>query len=164
MKVYLDNDIVSAIAKDDHAAESDALDRLLKAYVEGKVHLVTSELTLKEIKAYRNPLLRPSIERIFRLLEKVPIITWDQLVGMNSYGDECTWITAPMIQNDPDYNALLALGLDPVDAQHVFVAAKNACDAFLTCDKSILQRAPAIGKLFGLVVQRPADFVASQGW
>ena len=36
MKAYLDNDVVSAIAKDDNAAEADALDRLLKAYDEGK--------------------------------------------------------------------------------------------------------------------------------
>jgi len=85
-------------------------------------------------------------------------------VGINSYGDERTWINAPMIQSDPDYSALLALGVDIVDAQHVFVAAKHACDAFLTCDKAILQSTPAIGKLFALVVPSPADFVASQGW
>ena len=163
MKVYLDNNIVSAIAKDDHAPESGALDRLLEAKDEGKVHLVTSELTLGEIKAYRGP-KRPPVERTFRLLEKVPIIRWDQLVGINSYGDQRTWINAPIIQNDPDYSALLALGVDTVDARHVFVAAKHACDAFLTCDKGILQNTPAIGKLLGLVVQRPSDFVASQGW
>jgi hypothetical protein len=161
MKVYLDNDIVSAIAKDDHAAESAALDQLLEAKEEGKVHLVTSEVTLGEIRAYQGPI---RLERIFRLLEKVPIIRWDQLVGMHSYGDKRTWINAPMIQNDPAYSALLALGMRTVDAQHVFVAANNACDAFLTCDKGILQRTPAIGKLFGLAVQRPSDFVASQGW
>jgi hypothetical protein len=48
---YLDNNIVSAIAKDDEPTESDALDRLLEANDEGKVHLVTSKLTLMEIKA-----------------------------------------------------------------------------------------------------------------
>lgn len=53
MKAYLDNNVVCAIAKDDTPAESDALDRLLVAYEEAKVGLVTSELTLEEIKAYR---------------------------------------------------------------------------------------------------------------
>jgi predicted nucleic acid-binding protein len=163
MKVYLDNNIVSAIAKDDHPVESGALDRLLEAKDEGKVHLVTSEVTLGEIKAYRGP-KRPPVERTFRLLQKVSIIRWDQLLGINSYGDARSWINAPMIQNDPDFSALLALGVDTVDAQHVFVAAKHACGAFLTCDRGILQSAPAIGKLFGLVVQKPSDFVASQGW
>jgi hypothetical protein len=32
MRVYLDNDLVSAIAKEDNPVESDALDRLLAAY------------------------------------------------------------------------------------------------------------------------------------
>jgi hypothetical protein len=46
MKAYLDNNVVSAIAKDDTKTESDALDRLLTAYQEGQVDLVTSEVTL----------------------------------------------------------------------------------------------------------------------
>src|SRR5262249_16354302 len=125
---YLDNNIVSAIAKDDEPAESDALDRLLEAKDEGKVCLVTSELTLREIKGYQGR-MRPQLVRTFRLLEKVEIVRWDKLVGMHSYGDHRTWITTPLIDNEPDYSALLALGLKTVDAQHVFVAAKQACDA-----------------------------------
>jgi hypothetical protein len=163
MKAYLDNNIVSAIAKDDYVAESDALDRLLEAKDQGKVQLVTSELTLREIKAYQGA-SRPVVERTFRLLEKVPTIRWDELVGMHSYGDQRTWITSPMIQNDPDYSALLALGLETVDAQHIFVAAKHACHAFLTCDGGILHRAPDVKKRFGIIVQTPSDFVADQGW
>jgi predicted nucleic acid-binding protein len=165
VKVYLDNNIVSAIAKDDEPAESNALDRLLEAKDEGKVRLVTSELTLREIKAYQGP-MRPQLERIFHLLEKVEVLRWDELKGMHSYGDHRTWITSPLIENDPDYSALLALGVKPVDAQHVFVAAKHACDAFLTCDGGILHhdRARDIKKQFGMVVQKPSVFVASQGW
>src|SRR5260370_31733864 len=73
VKAYLDNNIVSAIAKNDTPDQSDALDRLLAAYDEGRVDLVTSELTHQEIKDYRGD-MRPQIERIFRLLEKLPII------------------------------------------------------------------------------------------
>jgi hypothetical protein len=116
MKAYLDNNIVSAIAKDDEPAESDPLDRLLKAEDEGKIDLVTSELTLAEIKRYQDTRIRAVIERIFRLLEKVEIVRWDKLVGMHSYGDERTWITTPFIENHPEYGALLALGLDVIDA------------------------------------------------
>jgi hypothetical protein len=36
-KAYLDHDIVSAIVKDDNAAESDALDLLLAAYMDRKI-------------------------------------------------------------------------------------------------------------------------------
>jgi hypothetical protein len=160
---YLDNNIVSAIAKDDERAESNALDRLLEAKDEGKVRLVTSELTLREIKGYQGR-MRPQLVWTFRLLEKVEIVRWDKLVGMHSYGDHRTWITTPLIDNEPDYSALLALGLKTVDAQHVFVAAKQACDAFLTCDGGILHRAGDIEKQFGVLVQKPSVFVASQGW
>jgi hypothetical protein len=163
MKAYLDNDVVSAIAKDDNVAEADALDRLLKAYDEEKVDLATSEVTLREINDYQG-LLRPQVERVFRLLKKVPIVRWDELKGMNIYIDRYTCINQPIIENDPVYTALLALGVKLVDAQHVFVAAKNACDAFLTCDGGILQRTSPIKKLCGLVVQRPSSFVSSQGW
>ena len=69
MQAYLDNNIVSAIAKDDEPAESEALDRFLKAKDEGKVDLVTSELTLREIQRYQG-LKRALVERTFRLLER----------------------------------------------------------------------------------------------
>ncbi len=136
--------------------------RFLARAVQWVQCLVTSELTLEEIKAYRGQ--RRSVERTFRLLEKVPIVRWDQLLGVNSHGDKYTWINSPMIQNDPIYARLLELGVETVDAQHVFVASKNACDAFLTFDKRVLRRSPAIGKVCSLVVQTPSGFVASQGW
>jgi predicted nucleic acid-binding protein len=63
VKVYLDNNIVSAIAKDDTPKESDALDRLLQAWDDKKVDLVTSEVALREIKAYQNELKRRLVER-----------------------------------------------------------------------------------------------------
>jgi predicted nucleic acid-binding protein len=130
---------------------------------EGKVHLVTSELTLREIEAYQGS-MRPRLTRTFRLLQKIPVVQWDKLVGMRSYGDQHTWINAPLIENESDYGALLALGLKTADAQHVFVAAKQACDAFLTCDRGIRHRAPEIEKRFGLIVRQPSAFVAGQGW
>ena len=141
MKLYLDNDVVSAIVKDDDAPESSALDRLLAAYGDGEVDLVTSMVTLKEIERYQGP-QRPAIERIFRLLKEVP--------------NACI----PMIRNDPLYDDLLKRGLEDIDAWHVFVAAKNGCHAFLTCDRLIHHYAAAIRQISGLVVQKPSDFVA----
>jgi len=160
---YLDNNVVSTIAKDDTTSESEALDRLLAAYDQEKINLVTSEITLGEIKAYNDP-RRKQIERTFRLLEKVPAVRWDELVGMHISGDSRTWINSPMIQNDTLYDALLKLALERVDAQHVFVAAKQGCTYFVTCDRGILTRASGIRQLCGLTVQRPSELVASQGW
>jgi hypothetical protein len=145
MKVYLDNDVVSAIGKDDNAPESAALDRVLAAYGDGEVDLVTSTVTLKEIERYQGP-QRPAIKQIFRLLKEVP--------------NACI----PMNRNDPLYDDLLKRGLEDIDAWHVFVAAKNGCHAFLTCDRLIHHYAAAIRQLCGLVVQKPSDFVASPGW
>ena len=163
MKAYLDNNIVSAIAKDDTAAESDALNRLLAAKDAGKIDLVTSEVTLEEIKRYAGPARKP-VERAFRLLEKVPVVRWDELLGIHSYGDSHTWINSPLIQNDPLYDALLRLGLRSVDSQHLFVSAKNACAIFLTCDGGVLARAGAVQQLCGVVVQKPSVLVVNEGW
>jgi hypothetical protein len=84
MKVYLDNNIVSAIAKDDTPKESNAIDLLLQAYGNGKVALVTSEVTLREIEACQNKVTRRIVERTYQLLAKVPIVR-DELLGMHSY-------------------------------------------------------------------------------
>lgn len=164
MKVYLDNNIVSAIAKDDTPAQSSAIERLLKAMDKGRVELVTSEVTREEIQLYHAS-VRPPVEEIYQRLAKVPIVRWDELAGIKSHGDARTWINTPRIENHPDYGKLLALGLDTTDARHIFLAAKNACDSVLTCDRGILHRAAGIRKIFGnLVVQKPSDFVASQKW
>ena len=163
MKAYLDNNVVSAIAKDDTAGESDALDRLLAARDAGKVELVTSKLTFDEIKRYSGP-ARKQVERIFRLLEKVPVVRWDELLGIHSYGDSRTWISSPLIQNDPLYDSLLRLGVKLIDAQHVFISAKQACDAFLTCDGGVVARAVDIRKICGMAVQRPSILVNNEGW
>ena len=105
MKAYLDNNVVSAIARDDTATESDALDRLLVAKEQGKVDLVTSDLSLEEIKKYVGP-GRKMTERTFRMLEKVAVVPWDKLLGIHSYNDAYTSINSPMIENDPpDQNA-----------------------------------------------------------
>jgi hypothetical protein len=144
-KAYLDDDVVRLIAKDDNAAESAALDLLLAAYRERKVDLVTSAVTLKEIESYHGP-QRPAIKRIFPFLKEVP--------------NACI----PMIQNNPLYDDLLNRGLDAIDAWHVFVAVKNGCQVFLTCDRLIHHYSAAIRQICGLVVEKPSDFVASEGW
>jgi hypothetical protein len=144
-KAYLDDDVVSAIAEDDNVAESAALDLLLAAYMDRRVDLVTSTRTLKEIERYRGP-QRPAIKRIFRLLKDLPNAS------------------IPMIHNNPLYEDLLKRGLEAIDAWHVFVATKNGCQTFLTCDRLIHHYGIAIRQICGLVVQKPSDFVTSEGW
>lgn len=156
MKAYLDNNVVCSIAKDDTETESDALNRLLIAQEQGKVDLVSSELTLREIERYSG-LGRTLSERTFYLLKKVPVVPWDELREIRSEGNAITWTNSPIIERDELYRSLLGLNLETVDAQHVFVAAKQACDVFLTCDGGVLTRAASIRQLCQLSVQKPSD-------
>lgn len=167
MKAYLDNNIVSSIVRDDNPSQSRALSVLLEAFDARKVELVTSAITLEEIKQCPSKHRAP-LERTFRLLEKIPVAPAQSLLYINSYGDGRSWINAPVIQNDPLFDLLLSIGLDVVDGRHVLAAAKEPCAVFLTCDNSprtgMLRRAPEILKCCGLHVQRPSEFVADQGW
>jgi len=52
--------------------------RLLAAYGDGEVDLVTPTVTLKEIERYQG-LQPPAIKRIFRLLKEVPIVVVTEL-------------------------------------------------------------------------------------
>jgi hypothetical protein len=99
-------------------------------------------VTLKEIDRYQGP----AIKRIFQFLKQVP--------------NACI----PIIRDNPLYDDLLKRGLETIDAWHVFVAAKNGCQAFLACDRLIRHYGAAIRQMCGLVVQKPSNFVASEGW
>ena len=168
MKAYLDNNIVSSIVKDDNPSQSAALSILLEAYEQGKVNLVTSKITLEEIRRCP-PEYRAPLERTFRLLEKVPVAASESLLYItHDYGPHGTSSNSPAFQTDQLFKSLLSLGLEEVDVRHIFSAAKEACTFFLTCDNSrgtsILRRCAGIAGLCGVQVQRPSEFVASQGW
>jgi hypothetical protein len=62
------------------------------------------------------------------------------------------------------YDKLQAASLESVDAQHIFVATKQACISFLTCDKGIRRKAQIIRTLCGIDVQKPSAFASAQGW
>jgi predicted nucleic acid-binding protein len=162
MRAYLDNNIVSSIVKDDNPSQSAALTRLVEAYDQKKIELVTSQLTLDEIKQTPEA-HRPRLERTFYLLAKVPVVQWETLVAMSNFVSTGSRIVSPIFQDDPLYKALQALGVEVMDARHLFVAAKQRCDAFITCDGGVLSQANQIQKLCNLIVQRPSEFVASQG-
>jgi predicted nucleic acid-binding protein len=167
MKAYLDTNIVSALVRDDVPSESEALSRLLEAEDDGRVQLVASNLTLEEINRVP-PEYLPRLERQFYLLEKVAVVRWDELVFARPVASTKPGLVGPLSVNEPMYDRLLNAGLDVNDARHLFVAAKQACQAFITFDNSrrtgILRRASRIQSLTGMAVQRPSEFLAAQGW
>lgn len=46
----------------------------------------------------------------------------------------------------------------------MFVAVKQYCTVFLTCDRRVLRHRDDIQELYGLTVQKPSDLVTSEGW
>ncbi len=129
MKVYLDNDMVSSIARGDMPEDVEgALMQLLELKDVGSLELVTSEVSFKEIEGYKG-----KDERILRvvylLLEKVRSAPTVPLIG----------VPRTRFFTDPVYSQLRAL-LKEEDALHVFQAIKNRVNVFLTLDGGILAR------------------------
>ncbi len=163
MKAYLDTNVVSAIARDDIPQESAAVETLLRASEQGRVELLTSRVSEEEIARYSGS-GRVVLDRVYRLMRKVAYVETSTLLGFHSYGDRYTWISTPLMEDDPTWTRLKAIGLDDKDAHHVMVAIKSSCDLFLTCDGGILHHHSQIEKEFGIRLLRPSELVAQDGW
>jgi hypothetical protein len=74
MKVYLDNNIVSAIAKDDEPAESDALDRLLIAWRKGIPSMARCS-SLGWRRSMRNPYTSLASRRVIPFLRAIRVFS-----------------------------------------------------------------------------------------
>ncbi len=74
MKAYLDNDVVSAIVKEDFPAHDiQVLRQLMVFFDQGKLDLRTSKLILTEIERYRG-LKKTEMQEVYRRLNKVPFV------------------------------------------------------------------------------------------
>jgi predicted nucleic acid-binding protein len=134
-KAYLDNNVVCGVTKDDlPAGEPEALTELVRMHSEGKVRVVTSELTRKEMAAWKGK-NRPPAERVFYLLEKVEFLPDHAVVGFHNQWDRTGGCSYPLAGDEPVVRSLLAIGLDRTDAHHLMLAIKHHCEYFVTCDK-----------------------------
>ncbi len=159
MKAYLDTDIVSAIAKDDYADETDALDKLLELSSAGNLELVTSELTRREIDAYKGQ-HRKGVARVYLLLKKVPFVEDHTLLGIHSQWDRYGGVSYPLMEDDPISRDLRQMGLDRTDAHHLMLAIRAGCHVFLTCDENtILRLRPQIQNRFQIRLLKPSELV-----
>ena len=156
MKVYLDNDIVSAIGKGDvSASELTMLEELLDFFDAKRLELVTSSVTAREIALYKG-LAKADIEHVYARLEKVPFIEDHEVVGFHSYWDRYGGESYPLVQDDAISSALWRIGVKRTDAHHLMVAIRAGCDCFITYDKGILHRSPQIESGFSIKVMRPS--------
>ena len=159
MAAYLDTCIVSGLVRGDlPAAEQAALIRLLEARKRGDVHLVTSEITKGEIGQIPEQHRRLH-EIMYSLLEDVPAAVTHQVdCGLLLLG------AGGGTREDPLFSYLKALLPDLADAEHVFQAAKNQVDHFLTADqRTIVKHATAVEAACGLKVVTPVKFAEILG-
>lgn len=163
--VYLDNDALCAIVKEDmQPMENAALKRLFELFEQGKLRLRTSKVHEKEIDNYEGP-YKPEIEELCRKLKKVPFVEDHELHGFHSQWDARGGVSVPLVSDHPVSRKLREIGLDREDAHHLMLAIA-ACDVFLTCDRrdrrghhGILKRASDIEAEFPIRVMGPSEFV-----
>jgi hypothetical protein len=160
VKAYLDNNIVCGVTKDDlSAGESDALTDLLRLHSEGKVRVVTSELTRKEMEGWKGK-NRPPAERVFYLLEKVEFLPDHQVVGFHNQWDRMGGCSYPLVADDPVARSLWEMGLDRTDAHHVMLAIKHECGYFVTCDeKTVLRHKAAVEAMYPVKLVKPSELL-----
>ncbi len=166
MKVYLDNTVVSAIARDDMPLEIEALGKILDAFSAGELELVTSKFTLEEIENAPAEERRP-IEKIYLLLKKVPHVERQVLRGFNMNWDLYNSISSPMIEDDPLWVKLKKTGLDGNDAYHAMLAIKAECNVFLTADyKDFINNEPRKSRIeqeFNIRLMTPTELANELG-
>lgn len=121
MRIYLDNDVISGIGKNNLSPiEFEATAKLIRLWEAGKVTLVTSEENLKEIERYKDD-KRPQIKAIY-----------DGLARAEFVNDH--------VESESISKMLFEIGLHPLGAQHVMMAIIAKCDSFVTCDERTISK------------------------
>jgi len=163
-KVYFDISIISAIAKRDTPAETEAILRVLRAGDAGRLSLSTSEVSKEELEKYYVE-FRPTVEAIYLLMKKANYVSRQELRGMNVQMYRYTCINSPMIEDDPVWTDLGRLGLKALDAHQLMVAIRDGCHVFLTCDGDFLKEArkPTIESRYAIRLRRPSEWVNEEG-
>jgi predicted nucleic acid-binding protein len=169
MKVYLDTNIISALAKHDMPElTSRALMKLLDLSNMATFKLVTSEVARREIEKLEHLPPDPSLDRdkwilgvMYRLLEKVEFIEDHTVLGFHNQWDRYGGVSYPLVQDDPTSSALRQIGLDRTDAHHLMLAIRAGCQVFLTCDKrTILNRRHEIESRFPTIkLKEPTELL-----
>jgi predicted nucleic acid-binding protein len=163
LTVYLDTNIVSALAKGDMPASvSAALMIILEMFNREKLALVTSEVSRREIQKIHNASKvgrdKWNHDVVLGFVSKVPIVEDSKVIGFHSQWDRRGGASYPVTEDDPISSMLRGLGLDQTDAHHVMLAINSKCDVFLTCDKrTILNRRAEIEKHFTIKLMDPEE-------
>ncbi len=153
---YLDTCIISGLAKEDLSDEElDALSRILEEYKGNNVHLVTSDLTKRELEKIPEGSRRKH-SVIYSLLSDVPIVP----MFKRGHGLTVIGIGGGVIRVHPIFARLNTELPDEPDAQHIYQAARNEVRYFLTTDRrTVLSRKEQIECICGVKAVSPNEFL-----
>jgi hypothetical protein len=134
---YLDTNLISGLAKEDiRPVELAALRDLLRRRKAGQLILCTSAVASEELGGIPATARAPH-EDIYPLLDDVPTVDeqfpMPKAYGAGAYGADAYGM-GPIVE-DSDLGVLRSILPDENDARHVFQAAKNGIDYFVTCDE-----------------------------
>jgi predicted nucleic acid-binding protein len=159
---YLDTNaqiyLVSGNAK---PAEQSALVELLRRRKAAEIDLVTSPIAEEELQAYATG-WSPAEEAIYLLLDDVPKVDESfQMLSMFGGGPLGSMpFGGGITVHHEVLGMLIALLPDERDARHLFQAAQNGIDYFVTCDeRSILRHTAAIEALVPIRPRSPSQLL-----
>jgi len=167
LNAYLDTCIVSGLAKEDLSSdELESLQQILKERKKGKVSLVTSPVAKEELDKIPKEKYRFKHETIYNLLSDVPVVKEFQWLSRGPMGMGMGMSMGPVggKRLDPLFDKLINLLPDEADARHLFQAAKNNVQYFITTDnKTILSYREQIEALCKVKVVNPQEFIEILG-
>jgi len=164
MKVYLDNNIASAVAKHDLAPqEMTAVDQLLGMQDAGTVRLETSRASLREMERTQNEKRR---REVIEGLNRLHVVQHDhRVLGFASqsdpYGGLVSYPLVTDVTDDLIFSELTQMSLDEDDAKHLTNAISGGWEVFLTTDPDFLDLRVQIQMCFPSIrVMKPSELLA----
>ncbi len=125
MKVYVDNDVISTLRRQDPTRpEYGAILRLKAQSDSGEIMLFVSEVHDREAAPLRAD-RKQAQKEILALFPKAVLVEDQRLVGFNNILSWRTMLTWPIHEEEPIAKRLREIGLDRFDAHHVMVAIQN---------------------------------------
>jgi len=157
---YLDNCIVpSGVVRNQlPPQEAAALRELERRRAVGEIALYTSHVTKEEI-AKTPAEHRQPLDDLYEMYENVPAME-EELRMPHRLGSLRSGFTSGPIVQDEALGRLLSILPDELDARHIFQAAKNGLDYFITRDEeTILKHAAEIRSAVGIQTLLPTELL-----
>jgi predicted nucleic acid-binding protein len=137
---------------------------LLQAHSEGVLELVTSSVTLEELEKHESEEKREPLLDIYRLLRKITFVAEDDLLWQTIGRPGQSRVYGPLPVKAADLERLKTILPDADDARHLFQAARNGIDYFVTGDQdTILKHWEEVEIAVSIRVCSPSDLVYELG-